>query len=299
MNILVTGGAGFIGSHLVDELVELGHNVLIIDNFSTGQYRNVNARYEVVNILATEDVDRHVSDFQPVLAYHLAAETSVVRSMRNPSIDALTNVVGTVNVLNALAKTRSCARVVFTSTGGVMYGECAVPATEETPPQPANPYAVGKLSAEQYVHYFARVYGFDATIFRLANVYGPRQDPNGEAGVVAIFTKAIRKGKPCKIYGDGNTIRDYIYVTDVVRALVHQLDLSSPSGLFNIGSGEGTTVNTIFYTLTYHTASPVGEQTFPARDEVRRSILNAKKAEKLLHWKPDYTVEVGLRTYLE
>lgn len=297
MNILVTGGAGFIGSHLVDWLIADGHTVLVLDDFSTGKYRNVNATYEVVNIV-DEKVHSIISDFQPELVYHLAAQVSVVKSVRNPMMDALTNVLGTVNLLSALAKTRSCRRVVFTSTGGVMYGECATPATEQTTPKPANPYAVAKLCAEQYLHYFARTNNFSATVFRLANVYGPRQNAKGEAGVIAIFKEALELGADCNIYGDGKTVRDYVFVEDVIIALFRQLDPLAPCGMYNIGTGIGTSTLEIFDVLKSY--FPKWFQWFlPARDEVRRSVLDATKAKQELGWEARYDLLRGIEKYME
>jgi UDP-glucose 4-epimerase len=298
MRALVTGGAGFIGSNLVDALVEAGHEVVVADDLSTGREQNVNAGAELARVdVTTAEHERLVVDFAPEVVFHLAAQIDVRKSVADPSFDAEVNVVGTVRTAAAAARA-GCKVFVFSSSGGTVYGEQRdFPADEGHPTKPISPYGVAKLCAEIYLGMFSRSAGMRAVALRYANVYGPRQDPLGEAGVVAIFCNRILDGKGVTIYGDGKQTRDFVYVGDVVRANLCALAATGIRGSFNIGTGRETDVNTLARLLGGPKLS-IDYQ--PARPgETLRSVLDCSRAELDLGWKPEVTVEVGLRRTLE
>jgi UDP-glucose 4-epimerase len=244
--VVVTGGAGFIGSHVVDALVEKGRRVLILDNLSTGRAENVNAAAELheLDIRSTEAAELIANENVGTL-FHLAAQMDVRRSTEDPVFDASVNVLGTLNLLQAAA-TASVDQVIFASTGGAIYGEQETfPATEEHPAQPVSPYGVSKLAAERYLFYFFTQYGLNATCLRFANVYGERQNPHGEAGVVAIFMNKLLEGETPVINGDGLQTRDYIHVSDVVAA--NMAALGRPGfHIYNVGTGLENDVVTLY-----------------------------------------------------
>ena len=218
MKILVTGGAGFIGSNVVDALVKDGHEVTVLDNLSTGKEENINPEVKFYNIdlLDIESLEFVFREFKPDVVNHHAAQIDVRKSVEDPAFDAETNIIGSINLFE-LSINFEVKRIIFSSTGGALYGEPeALPASEDTPIEPLSAYGVAKYCVENYLNYFKRLYGIERVILRYANVYGPRQDPLGEAGVVAIFTGKILKGEKPVIYGDGNQTRDYIYIEDVV-----------------------------------------------------------------------------------
>jgi UDP-glucose 4-epimerase len=245
-SIVVTGGAGFIGSHVVDALVERGHRVIVVDDLSTGRAENVNAAAELreLDIRSTAAADLLAEENVGAL-YHLAAQMDVRRSTEDPVFDASVNVLGTLNLLQA-AVTASVGQVIFASTGGAIYGEQeAFPASEEHPARPVSPYGVSKLAAERYLFYFHTQYGLNATCLRFANVYGERQNPHGEAGVVAIFMNKLLRGDTPIINGDGLQTRDYIHVSDVVAANIAAL--GEPGfRIYNVGTGVETDVVTLY-----------------------------------------------------
>src|ERR1700736_389395 len=251
MRILVTGGAGFIGSHTVDALVaSRAHQVSIIDDLSAGRHAQINpsARFHQVDLRKADAVKAAVREERPEVLVHLAAQMDVRRSVAEPAFDAEVNLVGFLNLVEA-AREYGLKRVIFTSTGGAIYGEQEnFPCDEDHPRRPVSPYGVAKFATEAYLFFYKVQYGIDYVALRYANVYGPRQDPHGEAGVVAIFCGRLLAHQPCTIYGDGGQTRDYVYVGDVVRANVAAID-ESVAGPFNIGTGVETDVNQLYRVL--------------------------------------------------
>lgn len=302
MRTLVTGGAGFIGSHVVDRLLADGHAVDVIDNLSTGRREQANpaARLHVCDIRSVW-LDDAFAVARPEAVVHLAAQASVARSVTDPRFDASVNVLGTLAVLDA-ARRAAVGRVVFASTGGAAYGDTDVlPTPEAHPARPASPYGAAKLAAELYLDCWAGLTGGRTLALRLANVYGPRQDPHGEAGVVAIFTGRLLAGQPCVINGDGRQTRDYVYVGDVVEANVAATALDHPAaGPVNIGTGVETDVTTLHATL----AEITGSRTPPTHGaakagEQQRSVLDAARAERVLGWRPKTPLTEGLEKTVE
>ncbi|HRI88955.1 MAG TPA: NAD-dependent epimerase/dehydratase family protein, partial [Candidatus Hydrogenedentes bacterium] len=246
MKVLVTGGAGFIGSHVVDQLVDAGHGVAVIDNLSTGVRSYVNPRttfYE--KSIGDADIIEIFEREKPDAVCHLAAQINVTESVKNPGFDAQTNIVGTINLLEASVRT-GVKRFIFSSTGGAIYGSPKkLPAGEDTVPEPLSPYATSKLATEEYIKMYSRTHPLTYVVLRYSNVFGPRQVPHGECGVCAVLTELMLKGKQPTLYGFGDPIRDYIYVGDVARANVLALERGD-NLIMNISNGTGTTVNEIF-----------------------------------------------------
>ncbi len=296
MRALVSGGAGFIGSNVVDGLVKEGHEVFVVDNLSTGKEKNLNpsAKFFNVNIQDKNALEKVFNESKPEAVFHLAAQIDVRKSVENPQFDASTNVIGAINVFE-LSVRRNVRRIVFSSTGGAIYGEPeTLPATEETPVAPLAPYGVSKYCGEQYLHYFKRLFGIERVILRYANVYGPRQDPLGEAGVIAIFTGKIMKNEQPVIFGDGNQTRDYIYVEDVVSA--NLLAINGKEGVYNIGTGIETSVNELVKMFEKVMNKKIVPRYAPPRKgEVQRIALDITKAEKELGFKPQYDLFEGLK----
>ncbi len=296
MKALVTGGAGFIGSNVVDELIEQGIDVYIIDNLSTGKPQNINknARFYNLDITNRSAVDHVFKTVKPEVVFHLAAQIDVRKSVAQPAFDASINVIGAINVFELSVK-HSIRRVVFSSTGGAIYGEPEeLPATENTEVAPLAPYGVSKYCGEQYLNYFNRLFGLQRVILRYANVYGPRQDPLGEAGVVAIFTGKILNGETPTIFGNGEQTRDYVYVKDVVQA--NLLAINGKEGTYNIGTGIETSVNELVKMLEKVSGKKITPSYAPPRKgEVQRISLDFKKAKMLLGFQPKYSLEEGLR----
>lgn len=296
MRILVTGGAGFIASHVTDAFVAAGHQVSIIDDLSSGRRENVNPQarlYQMdVQDAAVADVFRRE---QPEVLCHHAAQMDVRRSVADPVFDARVNLVG---LLNLMEQGRQCGlrRVLFSSTGGAIYGEQDVfPAPETHKTEPLSPYGVAKLASERYLFYYAATYGISYIALRYANVYGPRQNPHGEAGVVAIFTEKLLRGEPPIINGDGAQTRDYIYVGDLVRANLAALQ-SDFTGAVNLGTGVETDVNQMFRGLARLCGSSAAERHGPAKvGEQQRSVIDNALARRVLGWRPEVTLEDGLR----
>ena len=306
--VLITGGAGFIGSHVADLFLASGWEVEIIDNLVTGKRRNVpkRATFHEADI-GSDAAARIVDDGRFDAVVHLAAQMDVRKSVADPVFDATTNIIGTLNILEAVRTAGGRARVVFSSTGGALYGDFTTPPNEETfAKDPESPYAISKLSVEYYLAYYARVHGLTTVSLRYGNVYGPRQDPHGEAGVVAIFSGRILDGRPLTVFGDGRQTRDYVYVGDVARATftaaTHELPLQEKldSRGFNIGTGTGTPVMTIAETLKRVAGSDAPVEFAPRRPgEQQQSYLAVGKSAKLLGWKAEVTLEEGLRRTYE
>jgi UDP-glucose 4-epimerase len=300
MKILVTGGAGFIGSNVVDALVKDGHEVAVLDNLSTGKEENINPEVKFYNIdlLDMESLELAFREFKPDIVNHHAAQIDVRKSVEDPAFDAETNIIGSINLFE-LSINYGVRRIIFSSTGSELYGELSnLPASEDTPIEPLSPYGVAKYCVENYLNYFKRLYGIERVILRYANVYGPRQDPLGEAGVVAIFTGKILKGEKPVIYGDGTQTRDYIFVEDVVKANV--LALEGKEGIYNIGTGRETSVNElteIFSKVLGHEIKP--EYAPPRKGEVSRISLDGEKAKRELGFVPNYSLPEGIRKTIE
>jgi UDP-glucose 4-epimerase len=296
VNILVTGGAGFIASHIVDAYIERGHDVTVLDNLSTGRRWNINPRAKFVE-QDVRDADAIKALFQREkfdVVNHHAAQMDVRRSVADPVFDASVNILGVLTLLEECMK-GGVTKVIFASSGGAIYGEQDYfPADERHPTRPISPYGVAKLATEQYLFYYKAVYGLDAINLRYANIYGPRQNSEGEAGVVAIFTSRMLAGAPVVINGDGKQTRDYVFVADVVHANVLALDYVG-SNTFNIGTGKESDVNTLFRILKEKTGSSCEETHGPAKKgEQLRSVLDNSKIVSTLGWSPGVTLEEGL-----
>lgn len=302
MHCLVTGGAGFIGSHLVDLLVEEGHSVTVLDNLSSGRLVNLaSARQNGdVNVIEgdirTVDYDELFTQHPTEVVYHLAAQIDVRKSVEDPVSDCETNVLATVKLADA-ARRHGVRKIVHTSSGGSIYGQPeSFPVDEETSVAPESPYAAGKAAGELYLEMFSRLYGIGCSFVAPANVYGPRQNPHGEAGVVAIFSQRLLNGEPTKVFGTGSNTRDYVYVKDVARAFYLSSKNEANGERFNIGTGIETSDREL-HTLVAKAVGAPDEPIFaPARKgDVPRSALNSSKAKKLLGWEPCLTLEAGIK----
>jgi UDP-glucose 4-epimerase len=300
MKILVTGGAGFIGSNVVDALVKDGHEVTVLDNLSTGKEENINPEVKFYNIdlLDMESLELVFREFKPDVVNHHAAQIDVRKSVEDPSFDAETNIIGSINLFE-LSINYGVRRIIFSSTGGALYGELEnLPASEDTPIEPLSPYGVAKYCAENYLNYFKRLYSIERVILRYANVYGPRQDPLGEAGVVAIFTGKILKGEKPVVYGDGNQTRDYVFVEDVVKANV--LALEGKEGIYNIGTGKETSVNELVEIFSKVLGREIkSEYAPPRKGEASRISLDGEKAKRELGFVPKFSLPEGIRETIE
>jgi UDP-glucose 4-epimerase len=286
---IVTGGAGFIGSHVVDALVARGDEVTVVDNLFTGRRENVNGGAKLIeaDVSAAKEV---FAGARPEICFHLAAQVDVRVSVERPDFDAEINLLGTIHVLEA-ARSHG-VQVVFASTGGAMYGECDGPADEDSPRSPLAPYGASKLSAEEYLATYNRLYETGHVALRYGNVYGPRQDPHGEAGVVAIFLGRLARGEQLRIFGDGRQTRDYVYVGDVVAAT---LAAQGHAGVFNVGTGTETSVLDLAEACQRAAGVSVETEHAPARSgELQRSVLDPARAERELGSRARTPLEEGL-----
>ena len=300
MNILVTGGAGFIGSNTVDALVLAGHAVTILDDFSSGKQENVNPKAKVYKMdIQDPAVENIFRDEKIEVMVHFAAQMDVRRSVADPKFDASVNVLGFLNLME-LGRKHGLKKVVFSSTGGAIYGEQDYfPADEQHPMRPLSPYGITKLVTEKYLFFYKEIYGIDHVILRFANIYGPRQNPHGDAGVVAIFTQKMLKGEQPIINGDGKQTRDYVFVGDVVQGVLLGLKYNG-SDIFNIGTGIETDVNQLFGHIKTLTGSSCEEKHIPAKaGEQMRSVITSKKIGEALGWKPTVSLEEGLKRTVE
>ena len=301
MKSLVTGGAGFIGSHVVDALVAAGHRVVVVDDLSTGKRARVqrDAKLHVMDLRS----DRLAEVFQaeqPEVVAHLAAQAAVPRSVSDPAFDASVNVLGGINLLNCCRRF-GVHRIIYSSSGGAGYGDTDVlPTPEDHPTRPASPYGITKVTMEMYVSAWGPLFGVSGISLRYANVYGPRQDPEGEAGVVAIFSQRLLKGQTPIINGDGEQTRDYVYVEDVAAANLRALERPEVVGCVNIGTGIETSVNELHRALTRAAGLEVAAQHGPAKPgEQRRSCLSPALAKQRLGWAPSVPLRDGLARTLD
>ena len=309
MKIVITGGAGFIGSHIADAYISAGHDVVVIDNLSSGKKENLNpsARFYHADITDKVSVGKILESESPDIINHHAAQIDVRRSVADPAFDARVNIIGTINLLEAARQAGCVRKIIFASSGGTIYGECPLAGEaanafpdESSAPNPMSPYGVSKLASEFYLKYYSSQFGIKFTILRYANVYGPRQDPHGEAGVVAIFSGKILSGEECAIYGDGKQMRDYVYAGDVARANLSAL-LSGDDEIINIGTSVATDVNKLYSIMVSLEPSYSKKAVYrpPRAGELFRSVLNIKKAAKVLNWQPSVTLEEGLKITME
>ncbi|MEB3370999.1 NAD-dependent epimerase/dehydratase family protein [Saccharopolyspora mangrovi] len=302
MDTVVTGGAGFIGSTLVDRLLGDGHRVHVIDNFSSGCRQNL-AAAESSDFCTVYELDINGPELasvmdaaRPEIVFHLAARVGVHTSVRDPLADAAVNVLGTINVAEAASKA-GVRKVVFASSGGAIYGNAdALPVAENAPSQPTSPYGAGKAAAEVYLNTYSQMHGLDCSHVALSNTYGPRQDHRGEAGVVAVFANALLAGKPTRLFGDGRNTRDYVYVDDVVDALVRTAIRGRAGARYNIGTGKQTTDRELHAIVAEAAGALDAPEFVPARlGDVRTSALDAIAAHRDLGWTPRMCLAEGIR----
>jgi UDP-glucose 4-epimerase len=301
MRILVTGGAGFIGSNVVDAFIAAGHEVAVLDNLTTGKKENLNPRAQFIQAdLRAKELPALIADFRPEIIDHHAAQIDVRKSVSDPLYNAEVNELGTLNLLEAAVK-QKVNKIIFSSTGGAIYGEVAKRsgADENHPQEPISPYAITKRSVEMYLYAYQALHGLPYTVLRYGNVYGPRQDPLGEAGVIAIFYGKMFRGETPTIYGDGQQLRDYVYVGDVAAANLLALDKGAGQ-IYNIGTGRGTSVNELFAVLKEVMGFP-GQAVYaaPRTGELLRSVLNARKIRRELGWKARTGIKRGLKLTLK
>ncbi len=298
MKILITGGAGFIASHIQDAYLALGHEVAVADSLATGKRENLNPQSKFYQLdICNPEIERVFEDFKPEVVSHHAAQVDVRKSVQDPSYDAQVNIVGFINLLKSAQKI-GCKKIIFASTGGAIYGEQDYfPADEAHPLRPASPYGLSKMVGEEYLRLYQRLYDISYVALRYANVYGPRQNAHGEAGVVAIFSEKMIKNEVPTINGNGDQTRDYVYVSDVIQANVFALN-DNVGGTFNIGTSVETTVNQLFSQLRENSGKPEVKHGPAKAGEQKRSVISHQKALRELNWSPKVGLVEGVnRTY--
>ncbi|MGQ9705502.1 MAG: NAD-dependent epimerase/dehydratase family protein [bacterium] len=302
MRSIVSGGAGFIGSHLVDRLVENGDYVLVIDNLSTGKEIFINRRASFIkgDIIDRNLVNEIFSDFKPDYLFHLAAQIDVRHSFEDPLFDADVNITGSLNLIE-MGRKYNIKRIIFASSGGTVYGEPKIrPISENETTEPVSPYGLSKLIVEKYLNLYKRIHNIDYVSLRLGNVYGPRQNPKGECGVFSIFTMKMLKGERPTIYGDGTATRDYVYISDVIDAFIIASRNESPVGEYNIGTGIELSTRDVFNTIAKMTGyRDEPYYTDPKPCEVYQISLDITKAKKLLNWQPKIGLEEGVKILID
>lgn len=308
MRMMISGGAGFIGGHIADALTEEGHEIAILDDLSSGEKSNIpdTAKFYEIDVTDSQSVQNAITEFQPEAICHQAAQMSVSRSVREPDFDANVNIMGLINVLKA-ATENGTKKFVFASSGGVLYGDVTEPAPETTPANPISPYGISKWGGEKYLEFFTREHGMKTVALRYSNVYGPRQNPHGEAGVVAIFCTKMLHGEQATVNGDGKYIRDYVYVADVVNANVRALTSETDGFVaYNVGTGLPTDVNELANSLRNHCQNELKSRNIeraipevahgPARaGDLRSNLIAYDKIQNELSWSPQTVVETGLK----
>ncbi|MDR2395706.1 MAG: NAD-dependent epimerase/dehydratase family protein [Endomicrobium sp.] len=301
MKIIVTGGAGFIGSNIVDVLVENKHSVVVLDNLSSGNIENVNkkAKFYESDICDQKKVLEIFKKEKPQVVIHHAAQIDVRKSMVDPIFDVNVNIIGSINVLSTCVEAK-VKKIIFASSGGTIYGECkSVAPKEDSMPNPLSPYGIAKNSVENYIKFYSEIYGLEYTILRYGNVFGPRKDPNGEAGVVAIFSQRMLKNEDVVVFGDGKQMRDYVYVSDVVDANIKSLT-KGKNEVVNIGTAKTTSVNRLVEVMSKSSGYKKKAIRKPKRDgELFKSFLNINKAKKVLGWVPNVSLDKGIKITLE
>jgi UDP-glucose 4-epimerase len=301
VKVLITGGAGFIGSHVADALILAGHTVAIVDDLSTGNRAWLPPKAAFYELdIRSEELGKVFAAERPDAVSHLAAQASVGRSVTDPAFDASVNIGGGLNLLDCCRRF-DVRRMIYSSSGGAGYGDTdLIPTSEDHPTRPASPYGITKVAMEQYLEAWGAVWGMSGVSLRYANVYGPRQNPHGEAGVVAIFCSRLLAGQPLVINGDGHQTRDFVHVSDVAAANLLALERADVAGQVNIGTGVETSVNAICDGLSKAAGSRVETVHAPERPgEQRRSCLSPKLAERLLGWRPTVLLDDGLAQTLE
>lgn len=292
---LVTGGAGFIGSHIADALVRRRIRVYVVDDLSTGNTKNLNPNVHFTKLsISNPQFITYLKKVKPDVIFHCAAQVNLRNSLIDPPSDATTNILGTINIAHTAAQI-GVKKIIYSSTGGALYPETEkIPSSEKIPPQPSSPYGISKRAAEMYLHYEYYVHGIPYVALRYANVYGPRQNAKGEAGVITIFANQMLSGQPVTIFGNGKQTRDYVYVDDVVRANLLAMN-RAVIGEFNIGTGRETDVNTLFKKMSKLTSYALPALYTPfIPGEMMRSALDARKARQQLGWVPKIKLEEGL-----
>ncbi|MBN1351038.1 NAD-dependent epimerase/dehydratase family protein [candidate division KSB1 bacterium] len=295
MKVLVTGGAGFIGSHVVDAYVNAGHEVVVLDDLSTGKLENINPKARFVKMDIQDPKVQEIFDAEQFeVVNHHAAQMDIRKSVADPLYDARVNILGTLNLLENSAK-HKINKFIFISSGGAIYGEQdTFPADETHPTRPLSPYGVAKLTGEKYLYYYAATYHLNYVVLRYANIFGPRQNPEGEAGVVAIFASKLLAGQQPIINGDGKQTRDFVFVADIARANLKVLDYPK-TATFNLGTSKEIDINEIFRLLNRATGDKAKEMHGPAKPgEQLRSVIDYANAKTLLGWQPEVSLESGL-----
>ena len=300
MNILITGGAGFIGSNIADSLIDEGHKIIIVDDFSTGKTKNLNPKVIFYNIdIKNIEFEKIFMEHKIDIIYHLSTEMNVRKSMEQPSSYADVNIIAGINILNMMAKYK-VKKIIYSSTGGAIYGEPEYfPVDENHPIRPLSPYGVSKYCIEQYIEFYSSLYGMDYTILRYSNVYGKRQDPQRGTGIIAIFIGAALSNSNPTIFGDGEQLRDFVYIDDVVSA--NKLAMTNGSrNIFNIGAGVDISINTL-YKHVKKILPDIKEPIYAPRlpGEVFKISLNIDKAKKILNWSPQIDIREGLERMVQ
>jgi UDP-glucose 4-epimerase len=311
--ILVTGGAGFIGSHLVDVLIERGYKVVVIDNLSNGKKEHINkkAKFYKIDICSPRIVEIFKKE-KPGIVFHFAAQINVRKSVEDPLFDAKVNILGSLNVIQNFVQLRTSyfkprtsnvqhPTFIFASTGGAIYGEAKkIPTPENYPANPISPYGIAKLTVENYLRFYKENFGLKFISLRFSNVYGPRQDPKGEAGVVAIFIDKLLKGERPTIFGNGNQTRDFIFVEDVAFACLKAMEYKGEKEIFNIGTGIETSINELYKIISKLLRTKIKPKYAPEKPgDLKRSCLDISLAKRELKWKPKYNLEEGVKKTIE